>query len=87
MPGSTDTFEVPEPTFCPFTLSIVTAIKLSGSNENDHTLESAEIVAYAPGVLPLLESIFCVAHAGKILAATAGKSRSIRNAKSILPSS
>jgi uncharacterized protein (DUF4415 family) len=68
--------EVPEPTFCPSTLLIVTAIKLPGRNEKAHTLESAEIVACALGVLALLallESMFCVAHAGKIIAAKTGK--------------
>src|SRR5580658_10352477 len=80
-----ETLEVPAPTFCPSTLLIVTAIKLPGSNENDHALESAEIVACALGVLALLELMFCVAHAGKITAATSGKRHSIRNAKLILP--
>jgi hypothetical protein len=81
-PGSTETFEVPEPTFCPSTLSIVAAMKLPGRNEKAHTLESAEIVAC---VLALLELMFCVAHAGKITAAATDNRHSIRNAKLILP--
>jgi hypothetical protein len=63
----------------------VTAIKLPGSNENDHTLESAEIVACALGVLALFELMFCDAHAAKITAAMTGKIRAIRNGNSILP--
>ena len=65
--------EVPEPTFSPSTLLIVTAIKLPGRNEKAHILESAEIVACVLGVLALLELIFSVAHADTITAATTGK--------------
>jgi hypothetical protein len=63
----------------------VTAIKLPGRNENAHNLESAEIVACVLGVLAPLELMFCVAHAGKVIAATTGKSHFVRNAKLILP--
>jgi hypothetical protein len=84
-PGSTETFEVPEPTFWPSTLSIVTVTKLPGRNEKAHTLESAEIVACVLGALALLEFMFWVAHAGKITPATTGKRHFFRNAKSILP--
>jgi hypothetical protein len=63
----------------------VTAIKLPGRNEKAHTLESAEIVACVLGVLAPLEFMFCVAHAGKMIAATTGKRHFIRNAKLILP--
>jgi hypothetical protein len=55
----------------------VTAIKLPGRNEKAHTLESAEIVACVLGALEL-ELIFCVAHAGKITAATTGKRHFIK---------
>src|ERR1700720_2413780 len=84
-PGSKETLEVPEPTFSPSTLLIVTAIKLPGRNEKAQTLEQAEIVACVLGVLTLLELIFSVAHAGKITAATTGKRHFNRKAKSILP--
>jgi hypothetical protein len=77
-PGTTETFEIPEPTFCPSTLSIVTAMKLPGRKEKAHTLASAEIVACPLGVLELLELMICVAHAGKIIAAKTGERHFIK---------
>jgi hypothetical protein len=53
--------------------------------DRDRNKTPRKIVACALGVLALLELMFCVAHAGKITAATSGKRHSIRNAKLILP--
>jgi hypothetical protein len=55
LPGSTETLEVPELTFCASTVLMVTAINLPGSNENAQALESAEMVACTPDWLDACE--------------------------------
>jgi hypothetical protein len=63
----------------------VTVIKLPGRNEKAHTLESAEIVACLLDGLALFEFMFCVAHAGRPKATTAGNRHVVRNADLIVP--